>query len=180
MQNKCLGQIPEPHKFLKDIPGLEDFIHYAITINGDVYSFKQFRVRKLNPMKCYGNGKLYYEKVRLSDKNKKQRNFYNFWLLKKAFKRTAERIARVKHIQGTPKVVKGKKPCYYQIRREIEVSDEAIEKLKVLQRAATIKGVKVPKDLNHFFNDLIETSINDYKVKYGLNKVLFQIENGMI
>lgn len=181
MKKRSIGEIPEPHKFLKDIPGLEDFVDYAISINGNVYSFKHFRVRKLKPMMCYSkSGRLYYEKVRLSDKNKKQRNFYNFWLLKQAFKRTADKMKRIEHLRGTPKVIKGKKPCYDEIRREIEISDEAIEKIKIIQKAAIIKGIKVSNDLNHFFDDMIDGSINDFKVKYGLNKILYQMENGLI
>ena len=172
-----LGTINESHRFVCDIPGYEDFPGYAVSRSGNVYSLKQFRVRKLKP--GYHNGK--YPRVILKDKRHKNKTVYLSQLVAAAFipKDGSKAMLRLKDKNKTKDLsvnnlhyVKIGKFSDY-VPKEIELSDEMIDRIKKLYDASITKGIpNLPNDVNLFLDKIMSDSMDEYINRYGLKKLL--------
>lgn len=176
-----IGTIDEPYRLLKDIPKYQDFDGYAIGKSGTVYSLKQFRVRKLKPAyhkKRYGKN----ARVKLWNKYKEVKTVYVTHLVASAFliKDTSESRIRLKDynklydlsVNNIHFVKPGIKPELY-VPKEIELSDDLIEKIKKLYNASIEKGIpNLPNDVNLFLEKIMSDSIAEYVNRYGLRKLL--------
>jgi hypothetical protein len=171
-----IGNIKESHRLVNDIPGYEDFPGYAVSRSGNVYSLKQFRVRKLKP--GYHKGK--YPRVILKDKNSNNKTVYLSQLVAAAFipKDGSKCILRLKDKESNRYsadnlhyVKIGKFNDY--VPKEIELSDDMIENIKKLYGASITKGIpNIPSDVNLFLEKIMKDSIDEYISRYGLRRLL--------
>lgn len=172
-----IGSIKEVHRLVNDIPGYENFPGYAVSRSGNVYSLKQFRVRKLKP--GYHNGK--YPRVILKDKNSNNKTVYLSQLVAAAFipKDGSKSMLRLKNKESNcysadnlHYVKIGLKPELY-VPKEIELSDEMIEKIKKLYNASIEKGIpNIPNDVELFLEKIMKDSMEEYISRYGLRRLL--------
>jgi hypothetical protein len=72
-----------PHKQISDIEGMENYKFYFVTINGDIYSHKYQKIRKLKPN--WSNGNKSYQVVQLSNGKGNRRSFYIHRIVANAF-----------------------------------------------------------------------------------------------
>lgn len=171
-----IGSIKEVHRLVNDIPGYENFPGYAVSRSGNVYSLKQFRVRKLKP--GYHNGK--YPRVILKDKNSNNKTVYLSQLVAAAFipKDGSKSMLRLKNKESN---------CYSAdnlhyvkignfsdyVPKEIELSDEMIDRIKRLYEASLTKGIpNLPNDVELFLEKIMKDSMEEYISRYGLRKLL--------
>lgn len=172
-----IGSINEPYRLVKDVPGYENFPGYAVSRSGNVYSLKQFRVRKLKP--GYHNGK--YPRVILKDKNHKNKTVYLSQLVAAAFipKDSSRAMLRLKDKSKTTDLSVNN--LHYvkignfgdYVPKEIELSDEMIDRIKKLYDASITKGIpNLPNDVNLFLDKIMSDSIDEYVNRYGLRKLL--------
>ena len=66
----------------------------------------------------------------------------------------------------------GLKPDLY-VPKEIELSDEMIEKIKKLYNASVEKGIpNLPNDVELFLEKIMKDSMEEYISRYGLRRLL--------
>ena len=179
-----IGTIEEPYRLLTDIPGYTEFVDYAIGRSGTVYSFKQFRIRKLKY--TTPKGKENHFRVLLRDKYKKNRIVYVRRLVAAAFLVKDDKTNGVIRLKDKSKFFDisadnleytKKKQIIdrYYVPKEIELSDEMIDRIKKLYDASITKGIpNLPNDVNLFLDKIMSDSMNEYISRYGLRKILTQ------
>lgn len=181
-----LGTISEPHRFLSDIPGYEQFTGYAVGRSGAVYSLKTFRVRKLKLTYSFPGVKNSARVRIMSGTTKKAHIIYIRGLVSRAFILTDRDPDMVLKLKDPSKpddlgvdnlhYVKKKKSMEYYTPKEIELEDDLIEELKKLYQACLIKRIpNLPDNVNGFVQVLIKEGINDYVSQKGLRKILYQL-----
>jgi hypothetical protein len=193
-----------PYKQLSKIEGYEDFVDYYIDINGDVYSTKRNRIKKIKP--CYAGSKnRRYLRVYLYSK-KRSIVAYIHVLMVKAFisktkrkKYTYHKSGNIQdnrlenlistdkkrgypgHRLGRPRkdkkeVVVNHEEVIKELEREFLIGDESIEKIKLVHRAAIQKGLNV-SDSFSFIEEIIEELLDEYCSRKGLKKIIHQMQN---
>ena len=134
---------------ISDIEGMETYKFYFATINGDIYSNKHKRLRKLK-IHSVGNNR-HYRVVQLSDGKGNSKSFYVHQIICKAFLPNHTDSWGIRHKDG-------------------DVTNNA------LHLSAIKKGIPVP-DTYEFFHGILNESLNEYINRFGLKKTMYQIEN---
>lgn len=181
-----------PHKELSTIEGFEGLTGYYIDIKGNVYSTRQ-KNKGLRIIKPFYAGKkdARYLRVYLYDKGKKI-TVYIHQLVARAFIPNRKRfvIHKSGNIQDNSleniitvnkrsfkkdhKAGRPKKEYIEKIERELFLSDEILEELKILYKAAILKGAYQGKKFD-FVEEMIKELMDMYANQRGLKKILHQI-----
>lgn len=165
-------------KHLKDIQELELFEDYAVDVDGNVWSFKLNKPRKLRPgwAKKKGN----YPFVRLTDKRGNKRNFYIHRLVAMAYLPCEDFTLKVNHInrnhydnriENLEWIDKRKKTEHSSETKQLILDNYTLNKMKEVHAACHRKGLPVP-DSYQFMNSMIDNALDQYIIQYGLRKVM--------
>lgn len=185
-----------PHKELSKVEGFEGLTGYYIDIKGNVYSTRQKNkgVRIIKPFYA-GKKDARYLRVYLYDKGKKI-TVYIHQLVAKAFIPKTNRKRFVIHKSGNiqdnsleniitvnkrsfkkdHRAGRPKKEYIEKIERELFLSNEILEELKILYSASLIKGNYNGSEFD-FVNEIFEDLIDEYANRKGLKKILYQLKN---
>lgn len=167
-------------KKISDIPGLETFIHYKIDTEGNVYSLKNKKIKRLRP--GWAKRRDGYLFVRLSNIHGQAKNFFVHRLVCMAFMAgddlTLEVGHKNKNLQDNRVEnlywLKSKKDKYKKEEDKEKglVLDEVIsQKIIDVHIASIRKGLTVPDD-ESFLNKMLNDALNSYINQYGLRKVM--------
>ena len=168
-------------KHINQIKGLENFDDYAVDVDGNVWSFKYKKIRKLSPgwAKKRGN----YLFVRLSDRMGNKKNLYVHRLVAMAYLSCDNFNSEVNHINRNQcdnrienlEWMNRKENMKHLSETKGFVLDEYItNKVKEVHAASHRKGLSVPNSYE-FMNSIIEGALEQYINQYGLRKVMNNI-----
>lgn len=173
--------IQSPTKKISDIEGMENYKFYYVTIDGEVYSNKYIKTRKLK--EYWSNSNKSYRVVQLSDGKGNKKSFYIHQLVCKAFLPNHTNSWGVRHKDGdvTNNALNnlewlGRKTEKGLDTDTIELSKELSDYIKLVHLSAIKKGIPVP-DTYEFFHNMLNESLNEYINRYGLKKTMYLIEN---
>ena len=164
-------------KYLADVETLKDYPSYAIDTEGNVWSFKYNKQKKLSPgykrIKGQHKQDLY---VRLTDRFGKTKNFSIHKLVALAFIPTDNIHTPIIHKNGDVNDNRLENLEWKNDRMNSEdnsysVDDFIANKIKQVHTASIRKGLPVP-DSNTFFNSIVEGALESYIMQYGLRRLM--------
>jgi hypothetical protein len=170
-------------KFLNEIPELRNFTEYAVDTDGNVWSFKNNKQRKLKTnYKKKINDKCYGSCVNLTNKEGERRNISVQQLMSLAFLPKQGNCTRVRHLNGNLHdnrlenlewiIPKPRKKDKEKVNNNTYVIDRFIlDKIRQVYFASIKKGLPVP-DSNTFFNTIVESALESYIMQYGLRRLM--------
>jgi len=170
---------------ISDIEGMETYKFYFATINGDIYSNKHKRPRKL---KIHSVGKdRHYRVVQLSDGKGNTKSFYVHQIICKAFLPNHTNSWGIRHKDGdvTNNALENLEWLGRKKERDgvigldtdrLELNEDLSDYIKLVHLSAIKKGIPVP-DTYEFFHGILNESLNEYINRFGLKKTMYQIEN---
>jgi hypothetical protein len=173
---------------ISDIEGMETYKFYFATINGDIYSNKHKRLRKL---KIHSVGKdRHYRVVQLSDGKGNAKSFYVHQIICKAFLPNHTNSWGIRHKDGdvTNNALENLEWLGRRKERDgvigldtdrLELNEDLSEYIKLVHLSAIKKGIPVP-DTYEFFHGILNESLNEYINRFGLKKTMYAIENGTL
>lgn len=156
---------------------LKDFPSYAIDTEGNVWSLKYNKRKKLSPgFKRSKSGNKVDMYVRLTDRFGNIKNFSVHRLVALAFLPTDNIDNSVVHKNGDVNDNRLENIEWKNYRRPKEfdgyiVDDFLADRIKKVHHASIIKGLPVP-DTNSFFNNIINNALEDYIMRYGLKRMM--------
>lgn len=171
-------------KWFKDIEGLSNFSDYAIDTDGNVWSYKYNTPRILKPGWAYRRGSYLY--VCVVDNQGKRQNLYIHRLVARAFIPTDNhKIKEVTHLNGNLSdnrienldwIKKGenrkKKKKNTDTGYELDIT--ITKRIKDIHTASVRKGLTIPSSYD-FMKEIIEKGIQEHVRQYGLQKILYQM-----
>lgn len=164
-------------KHFSNVEALKDYPSYAIDTEGNVWSFKYNKQKKLSPgyKRIKGEQKqdLY---VRLTDIFGRTKNFSVHKLMALAFIPNDNLEARVIHKNGdvNDNRLENLEWKSYRMKPKFNgyvVDDFIANKIKKVYTASIRKGLPIP-DNNTFFNTIIESALESYIMQYGLRRLM--------
>lgn len=170
-------------KFLNEIPELKNFTDYAIDTSGIVWSYKNKKRRQLKTnFKRKIDDKYYGKCVTLTNQSGERKTISVQKLMSLAFLPKQENCKRVRHINGDLNddrlenlewiVPKPKKNNTEKVIHETYIIDRFIlDKIRKVYIASIHKGLNVP-DANTFLNTIVEGSLEEYIMRYGLRRLM--------
>lgn len=167
-----------PIKKISDIEGMHEYDKYLINTNGDVYSTKYNQVKKLK----YGwaKKKNTYLIVRLTNGKGKVKNFYIHRLVALAFLPNPLNSFGIEHINGNLHDNRLENLKWITKKNEnselLILSKDMSDYIKKIHHACLLKGLPVPTDYE-FFHNILNESLSEYINRYGLRKIMHQLEN---
>ena len=169
---------------VSEIPGMEDYDAYFVTISGEVYSTKHNKIRKIKP--GFLTNKNSYQIVKLSDGRGNVKNFYVHRLVAQLFILNPNKSWGVEHINGdlTDNSVDNLRWIGKRISKDSDELDtdriylgrEISDMIKLVHKASIQKGIPVPGEIE-FFNGMINESLEEFVNRYGLRKTMYQMQN---
>jgi len=170
---------------ISDIEGMETYKFYFATINGDIYSNKHKRPRKLK-IHSVGNNR-HYRVVQLSDGKGNSKSFYVHQIICKAFLPNHTDSWGIRHKDGdvTNNALENLEWLGRKKERDgvigldtdrLELNENLSDYIKLVHLSAIKKGIPVP-DTYEFFHGILNESLNEYINRFGLKKTMYQIEN---
>lgn len=176
-----------PTKEISDIEGMENYKFYFVTINGEIYSHKYKKLRKL---KTYSAGKnKHYRIVQLSDGKGNVKTFYVHQIVCRAFLPNHTNSWGVRHKDGDVTNNALENLEWLGRRKEIDgniesdtdrlvLSKELSDFIKLVHLSAIKKDIPVP-DTYEFFHGILNESLEEYINRYGLKKTMYILENSV-
>lgn len=164
-------------KHLSNVESLKDYLSYAVDTEGNVWSFKYNKQKKLSPgFKRVSESNKLDKYVRLTDRFGRIKNFSVHKLVALAFIPHHDLTANVIHKNGdvNDNRLENLEWQTDKIQHQFDgyvVDDFISDKIKKVYDASIRKGIPVP-DRNTFFNTIIESSLDSYVMQYGLRKLL--------
>ena len=171
-------------KKVKDIQGYEDFNGYEIDSKGYVVSTKGKKKRILKTYWTHNN----YKATHLYDSNTKRRRFYIHRLVAEAFLPNPTDSWGVKHKNKNPddndidnlewisRRIKHEDGSISKNTDNLILSPDISDYIRLVHRACLEKNVPVPNEYD-FYHSMIENSLNEYINRYGLKKIMYQLNN---
>ena len=175
-------------KEVSDIEGMENYKFYYVTLSGEIYSHKYKKPRKL---KVHSVGKnRSYRVVQLSDGKGNTKSFYVHRIVCKAFLPNDTNSWGIKHKNGDVTDNRLENLEWLGRKREIDgnieldtdrlvLSKDLSDYIKLVHLSAIKKNIPVP-DTYEFFHGILNESLEEYVNRYGLKKMMYQIENGTL
>lgn len=170
--------IPTDFVAINTISGYEGYNQYFVSKCGYIWSAKRGNsLVKLKDILIKGN-----KAVWIYDNNRQRKCALVANLVAKAFipnltnskKITYKTSDRMDCSVSNVTWERGRK---FKIKKDIlMLDDEIIKSFKKLYKAMKLKGYPVPTD-TEFINEFLRSSIEDYINKYGLRKILYQMDN---
>lgn len=162
--------------------GLQEFAGYAIDVNGNVWSYKNNKIKKLKP--GWAKSRDGYLSIRLADPRGKKHSFYIHRLVALAFIPTDNcKEKRVKHLNGdiTDNRVenldwyrRGESRKKGENDKGYELDITITKRIKDIHTASVRKGLTIPSSYD-FMKEIIEKGIQEHVRQYGLQKILHQM-----
>lgn len=166
------------------IEGMENYKFYYGTTEGDIYSYKYKKPRKLRLTTMRGVRP--YQIVKLSNGKGKIHSFYVHRLIAKLFLVNVNNSWGVEHVNKNlndnsvdnlrwkgRKIFKGSEELDTD---RIYLGKEISDYIKLVHRAAIHKGIPVSSKID-FFQEIIDNSLEDYINRFGLKKTMYILEN---
>jgi hypothetical protein len=183
-----------PYKELSEIEGFEDMKGYYVDIKGNVYSARQKKVKKMKILYAGRNG-IRYSRVYLY-KNGKRIAVYIHQLVVRAFIPKSNRKRFVVHKSGNlgdnsldnlitvnkksfkkdHKAGRPKKEYVERLEKEVFLSDDVLNELKVAYKASLIKGNYKGSEFD-FINEIFGELMNEYANRKGLKRIIHQLKS---
>ena len=180
-----------PYKQISRIEGYEEFVDYYIDINGNVWSTKGKKpkivkpfyagkkTKKYNRICLCNDGKCIYAYVHVLMAQafipKAIRKKYTCHLSSDTQDNRLENIITLNKKKGWAKEGPGRpKKTQQEFYRETVVTDEMIEKVKLVHKASIIKGLPV-SDSYGFLEEIIEELLDEYCTRKGLRRIIHQM-----
>jgi hypothetical protein len=172
-------------KALSELEGMENYKFYFVTINGEIYSNKHRKIRRLK--QHWSNGSKSYRVVQLSDGKGNKRSFYIHQLVCKAFLPNHTNSWGIRHKDGDVTNNTLENLEWLGRKREIDgviesdtdrltLSKDLSDFIKLVHLSAIKKGIPVP-DTYEFFHGILNESLEEYINRYGLKKTMYILEN---
>jgi len=168
-------------KQISDLDKMENYKYYFVTINGEVYSNKFSKIRRLK--EYWSNGSKSYRVVQLSDGKGNKRSFYIHQLVCKAFLPNHTNSWGIRHKDGdvTNNALDnlewlGRKTEKGLDTDTLELNKDLSDFIKLVHLSAIKKGIPVP-DTYEFFHGILNESLEEYINRYGLKKTMYQLEH---
>lgn len=165
---------------ISDIEGMEDYPEYAVDVDGNVWSLKYNKIRKLKPGWVKSKDSYYF--VKLANTKGKQKSFFVHKLVAMAFIPTESFTYMVQHINDKcqDNRLENLKWCYrkeskrkvYTKKNGFVLTEDLTEKIKKVHYASSRKGLNVPDTLG-FIEMVVNNSLDEYINRYGLRKVMY-------
>lgn len=172
-------------KQISDIEGMENYKFYFVTTDGEIYSNKYKKQRKLK--QHWSNGNHSYKVVQLSDGRGNHRSFYVHRIVAEAWIPNPTNSWGIEHIDKN--VCNNSLSNLRWIGRKkerdgiigldtdrLELSEDLSNYIKLVHDAAIKKNIPVP-DTYEFFHGILNESLEEYINRYGLKKTMYQLEN---
>ena len=161
-------------KHFSTIETLQDFSAYGIDTEGNVWSFKNNKSKKLSPGWKTKTSQCKF--VRLTSNYGKMKNFVVHRLLALAFIPTDDISRSVIHKNGdlSDNRLENLEWKTDKIQKEFDgyvLDDFLANKVKQVHTASIRKGLPVP-DTNTFINTIIEGALESYINQYGLRRMM--------
>jgi hypothetical protein len=183
-----------PYKELSEIEGFEDMKGYYVDIKGNVYSARQKKVKRMKILYAGKNG-IRYSRIYLY-KNGKRIAVYIHQLVARAFIPKSNRKRFVIHKSGNlednsldnlitvnkrsfkkdHRAGRPKKQYVEQLEKEVFLSDEVLNELKIAYEASLIKGNYRGSQFD-FINEIFGELMNEYTNRKGLKKIIHQLKS---
>jgi len=161
-------------KHFSNVEALKCYPDYGIDTEGNVWSFKNNKSKKLSPgWKSKTSADRF---VRLTDNTGRLKNFSVHRLMALAFIPTDNISRDVEHKNGDKSDNRLENIEWKEDKKQKQfdgyiVDDFVAEKIKNVYSASIRKGLPVP-DNNTFFNTIIESALDSYIMQYGLRRLL--------
>lgn len=162
-------------KHFSNVEHLKMFRDYGVDTEGNVWSFKNNKSKKLSPgWKKKGCG---YKSVILTDINKQKKSFLIHRLVAISFIPTKDISLEVNHKNKDSSDNRLENLEWVNRNENTKetsgfiIDDFIMNKLKNVHSASIRKGLPVP-DTHSFFNSMIEGALENYINQYGLRKVM--------
>ncbi len=176
-------------KKLCEIPGLEDYKFYYVTSEGEVYSHKYKKLRKLKQYSSiYNKGyKNLYQTVQLYSIKGTRKTFFVNQLVCRAFLPNHKKARNIRHKDGNLKNNNlsnlewmGRKKVIDGVNEfdtdRLKLSKELSDYIKLIHLSAMEKNIPVG-DTYEFFHKILNESLEEYVNRFGLKKIMYQLEN---
>jgi len=109
--------------------------------------------------------------------NRADNSIHNITTIEKKVFRDGHKAGGVRKDGGEKRSKPGRrKKVIQEAEKEFLVSDNIIEKLKILYTAAQIKGLSISNEFD-FINSILDQLIDDYSNQKGLKRIIHQILN---
>lgn len=165
-------------KHLSTVKELQDFTDYAVDTEGNVWSFKNKKQKKLSPgWKKRGYG---YRTVVLTGKGGIKKNFLVHRLVALCFIPTKNILLEVNHknrnssdnrVENLEWVDRSQNMKHLGETNGFVISDLVLAKIKEVHSASIRKGLPV-EDAHSFLNRIINGALEEYINQYGLRKLM--------
>jgi hypothetical protein len=176
-------------KKISDIEGMENYRFYYATTDGEIYSAKYKKPRRLREYWC-NNGNQSYKIVQLSDGKGNKKSFYIHRIIAKLWLPNPTDSWGVEHIDKNPENNALSNLRWIGRKKErngvigldtdqLELSKDLSDYIRLVHGAAIRKNIPVP-DTYQFFHDILNESLNEYINRFGLKKTMYLLENGTI
>ena len=174
-----------PHKRISDIEGMEKYKFYFVTTEGEIYSHKYKKLRKLKQYWSTSNKS--YKVIQLSDGKGNRKSFYIHRIVVSAFLPNHTNSWGIRHKDGdvTNNALENLEWLGRRKERDgvigldtdrLELNEDLSDYIKLVHLSAIKKGIPVP-DTYEFFHGILNESLNEYINRFGLKKTMYQIEN---
>ena len=163
---------------IDELPGFEDYPGYFIDIEGNVYSEKTNKIRKLKPSWTKRRDCLL--RVILQNKQRQPKTIYIHKLVATAFLPTDNYDLSVTHINGNVQDNRVENLEWDNAERRLKkklkyegfiMSEELSDKINKVHLASLQKGLPV-KSKNEFIEFIFDKALMDYCNQYGLKRLL--------
>lgn len=168
-------------KRFNQIEALANFSDYSVDVDGNVWSHKYNRIKKLKPRWAKRRGS--YLSVSLRSRNGMIKTFYIHRLVAMAFIPNPHNKREVKHLNGnlSDNRVENLEWSTKSESRTVKVSTAGYEldititkRIKDIHTASVRKGLTIPSSYD-FMKEIIEKGIQEHVRQYGLQKILHQM-----
>ena len=173
-----------------EIPGLEDYPYYYITSEGEVYSNKHKKLKKIKQYpSVYKKGRRRsYLTVQLYSIKRKRRSFFVDQLVGRGFLPNPTNSRNLRHKDGDVsnnalsnlewmgRKKEGEDGTIELDTDRLVLSKEMSDYIKLVHLSALEKNIPVG-DTYEFFHKILNESLDEYVNRFGLKKTMFQIQN---
>lgn len=162
----------------KNVPALRTYADYAIDEEANLWSFKNSKIRKLNPFK-----KLDYRAITLIDVYSKRKDFYVHRLMCICFLPTENLSQKIRHIDGDREnnklnnlewIIKSGETLIKEsnlIHADmIQLNEELVHKINKVYYESLKKGLRLPNK-DTFITNMMNQSLNEHINQYGMKKL---------
>ena len=177
-QEDGINQIMLRSRRICELPEMEHYRDYLIDIEGNVYSEKNNRLRRLKP--GWTKRRDWLLKVTLQGINGKSRGFYIHRLVALAFIPTDDLNKGVTHINNNVQDNRVENLEWDNAERRLKkklkyegfiMNEELSDKINKVHLASLQKGLPV-KNKNEFIEMIFDKALEDYCNQYGLKRLL--------